>query len=181
MISGKCIDQLHYFLSNFIYRNTLVANMISYVDFYRPKFFLLENVLGMFDWRGHTALAGDDYDGEIMMAAVKFITRAMIGLGSVLLFTQVFIFLHVSTAIKFTSALLMLAIMELHKVGDVSFFWEQDGGPSLLTSQTSTVHALTVFYQSRVVMYSSSMFTVLCPFIPDNYVACLHYTLLIAC
>lgn len=55
--------------------------MISYVDFYRPKFFLLENVLGMFDWRGHTALADDDYDGEIMMAAVKFITRAMIGLG----------------------------------------------------------------------------------------------------
>lgn len=122
MISGKCIDQLHYILFNFIYRNTLVANMISYVDFYRPKFFLLENVLGMFDWRGHTALAGDDYDGEIMMAAVKFITRAMIGLGSVLLFTQVYIFLHVSTAIKFTSALLMLAIMELHKVGDVSFF-----------------------------------------------------------
>lgn len=81
MISGKYTDWLNIMLSNFTYRNTLVANMISYVDFYRPKFFLLENVLGMFDWRGHTALADDDYDGEIMMAAVKFITRAMIGLG----------------------------------------------------------------------------------------------------
>lgn len=60
-----------------------MADMISYVDFYRPKFFLLENVRGILEWKGHTALAGDEYDAQIEMAAPKFIARAMVSLGYV--------------------------------------------------------------------------------------------------
>ncbi|KAJ3542763.1 hypothetical protein NM688_g5941 [Phlebia brevispora] len=63
------------------FRNTLVANMMSYVDFYRPKFFLLENVQGLFEWKGHAALAHDSLETDIDMAAPKFIIRAMISLG----------------------------------------------------------------------------------------------------
>ena len=48
--------------------------MISYVEFYRPLFFLLENVVGMLSF----PLEGK---GGIKMGVVKFILRALISLG----------------------------------------------------------------------------------------------------
>lgn len=49
----------------------MVANMLSYVELYRPRYFLLENV------EGFLSLKGD----EVQMFAVKFVLRALLDLG----------------------------------------------------------------------------------------------------
>ncbi len=55
--------------------------MLSYVDFYRPKFFLLENVDGLFDFNSNAEQNGNRTVGGYKMGAVKFILSAMISLG----------------------------------------------------------------------------------------------------
>lgn len=50
--------------------------MLSYVEFYRPKFFMLENVNGFLTLKGN---AGSQ--NSIEMFAVKFVLRAAIDLG----------------------------------------------------------------------------------------------------
>ncbi|CAL1705539.1 unnamed protein product [Somion occarium] len=60
----------HHRSSNDI-RSSLVANMLSYVELYRPRYFLLENV------EGFLSLKGD----EVQMFAVKFVLRALLDLG----------------------------------------------------------------------------------------------------
>lgn len=57
-------------------RTTLITNMLSYVEFYRPKFFMLENVNGFLTLKGN---AGSQ--NSIEMFAVKFVLRAAIDLG----------------------------------------------------------------------------------------------------
>ncbi|KAI0780552.1 S-adenosyl-L-methionine-dependent methyltransferase [Trametes elegans] len=57
-------------------RSTLVCNMISYVEFYKPLYFLLENVVGLLSYR----LLGGDL-GDVQMGVVKFITAALVELG----------------------------------------------------------------------------------------------------
>ena len=54
--------------------------MVSYVEFYRPKYFLLENVVGMLSHK-----LGQKRDGvdETGMTVVKFLFRAMVALGYV--------------------------------------------------------------------------------------------------
>ena len=63
-------------------KNSLVATALSYVDYYRPEYFLLENVRGMLAFR-----LGGEQDGRtkikggISMGVVKFILRALTAMG----------------------------------------------------------------------------------------------------
>ena len=66
---GNCSDDFQ--------RDTLVCNMLSYVDFYKPDYFLLENVWGMV----HHKIQGRD--SEVAMAVIKFINRGLTSIGCV--------------------------------------------------------------------------------------------------
>ncbi|THV52637.1 hypothetical protein BGAL_0073g00110 [Botrytis galanthina] len=63
----------------FCYKRELIATYLSYVDFYRPKYFLLENVLGLLDGTD----VPDLYNGDSLLkgGAIKFIFRALTSLG----------------------------------------------------------------------------------------------------
>ena len=62
-----------------------MCNMLSYVEFYRPKFFLLENVLGLLNHKLQINKAGSE--GNIVAhGVVKFILRALTSLGYVGIF-----------------------------------------------------------------------------------------------
>ncbi|TCD67280.1 hypothetical protein EIP91_000302 [Steccherinum ochraceum] len=63
-------------------RSTMACNMLSYVEFYKPSFFLLENVKGMV----HHKLTSQSRDlkkagSVVTMGVIKFILRSLIGLG----------------------------------------------------------------------------------------------------
>ena len=60
----------------YFYRTTLITNMLSYVEFYRPKYFLLENVQGFLTLKSEL-----NDKSSIDMFAVKFVLRAAIDLG----------------------------------------------------------------------------------------------------
>ncbi|KAI0373036.1 S-adenosyl-L-methionine-dependent methyltransferase [Pilatotrama ljubarskyi] len=62
-------------------RSTLVCNMISYVEFYRPMYFLLENVVGMLSYRVGGQQHGNRVVGGISMGVVKFILASLTILG----------------------------------------------------------------------------------------------------
>lgn len=66
----SCAVHYSLFMSKLI-RSTLIANMISYVEFYRPSYFLLENVEGLL----HHKLS------DISMGIVKFVLRSLTSLG----------------------------------------------------------------------------------------------------
>lgn len=55
--------------------------MISYVEFYRPLFFLLENVPGLLLYPLKGRQVGRAIVGGIKMGVVKFIIRALVCLG----------------------------------------------------------------------------------------------------
>ena len=55
--------------------------MISYVEFYRPLFFLLENVLGLLSYSLGERKEGTKIMSGIKMGVVKFILRALTSLG----------------------------------------------------------------------------------------------------
>ena len=54
--------------------------MISYVEFYRPKYFLLENVKGLLSYY-LVRKVGDNSEKDLVMGVVKFIIRALTALG----------------------------------------------------------------------------------------------------
>ncbi|KAA1469421.1 S-adenosyl-L-methionine-dependent methyltransferase [Dentipellis sp. KUC8613] len=62
-------------------RSTLVCNMISYVEFYRPGWFLLENVVGLLLHPLKGEQEGQKIVGGIKMGVVKFILRSLTSLG----------------------------------------------------------------------------------------------------
>ncbi|KAI0822767.1 S-adenosyl-L-methionine-dependent methyltransferase [Trametes gibbosa] len=62
-------------------RSTLVCNMISYVEFYRPKFFLLENVVGMLSYKVGGHQDGKRIAGGVQMGVIKFILSSLTTLG----------------------------------------------------------------------------------------------------
>ncbi len=64
-------------------KNTLVATCLSYVDFYRPTYFLLENVRGMLNFRlGGTQQPGSKkIEGGIKFGVLKFIIRCLTSMG----------------------------------------------------------------------------------------------------
>ncbi|PKY44169.1 S-adenosyl-L-methionine-dependent methyltransferase, partial [Rhizophagus irregularis] len=62
-------------------KNSLVATALSYVDFYRPEFFLLENVRGMLSFRLGGKQDGNKILGGIKMGVIKFIIRSLTAMG----------------------------------------------------------------------------------------------------
>ncbi|KAJ1965875.1 hypothetical protein IWQ62_002557, partial [Dispira parvispora] len=63
-------------------KNTLVTTSLSYVDFYRPRFFLLENVQGMVHFKlGGEQSGSTKIVGGIKMGVIKFIVRALTSMG----------------------------------------------------------------------------------------------------
>ncbi|KAF8503256.1 S-adenosyl-L-methionine-dependent methyltransferase [Russula emetica] len=62
-------------------RNSLVCNMLSYVEFYRPKFFLLENVLGLLIHKLQVNKAGPQEGNVVAHGIIKFILRTLTSLG----------------------------------------------------------------------------------------------------
>jgi DNA (cytosine-5)-methyltransferase 1 len=56
--------------------------MLSYIEHYQPKYFLLENVAGLLDYRFQDKRAVNAGNGaEIKLGMVKFIMRTLISLG----------------------------------------------------------------------------------------------------
>lgn len=63
-------------------KNSLIATALSYVDFYRPEYFLLENVRGLLSFRLNGRQVGENkISGGIKMGAVKFIVRSLTSMG----------------------------------------------------------------------------------------------------
>ncbi|CCL99992.1 uncharacterized protein FIBRA_02017 [Fibroporia radiculosa] len=62
-------------------RNTLVCNMLSYVEFYQPLYFLLENVTGLLFYPLNGRQEGRAIVGGVKMGVVKFILRTLVSLG----------------------------------------------------------------------------------------------------
>ena len=60
----------------------MVCNMISYVEFYRPMYVLLENVRGILNAPTDGPLH-EELGSEIVMGVVKFIVRSLTALGYV--------------------------------------------------------------------------------------------------
>jgi DNA (cytosine-5)-methyltransferase 1 len=60
-----------------------VCNMLSYVEFYRPKFFLLENVLGLLIHKLQVNKAGPQEGNVVAHGIVKYILRTLTSLGYV--------------------------------------------------------------------------------------------------
>lgn len=55
--------------------------MISYVEFYRPKLFLLENVVGMLSYKVGGVQDGRRIIGGVEMGVIKFILSSLTTLG----------------------------------------------------------------------------------------------------
>ncbi|EMD38163.1 hypothetical protein CERSUDRAFT_122915 [Gelatoporia subvermispora B] len=62
-------------------RSTLVCNMLSWVELYRPSYFLIENVIGMLFHPLGGEQSGRSVVGGVKMGMVKFIVRAATALG----------------------------------------------------------------------------------------------------
>ncbi|KAJ2307369.1 hypothetical protein IWW54_004410, partial [Coemansia sp. RSA 2705] len=63
-------------------KTSLIANALSYVDFYRPSYFLLENVRGLLNYRlGGVQVGPGRVKGGIEMGMLKFIMRALTTMG----------------------------------------------------------------------------------------------------
>lgn len=60
-----------------------MCNMLSYVEFYRPKFFLLENVFGLLSHKLQVNKAGPQEGDVVAHGVVKFILRTLTSLGYV--------------------------------------------------------------------------------------------------
>ncbi|KAJ3185000.1 hypothetical protein HDU87_002566 [Geranomyces variabilis] len=58
-------------------KNTLIAASLSYVEFFRPKYFLLENVRGLTDFELGGVLDGDKLSGGIQLGVVKLIVKTL--------------------------------------------------------------------------------------------------------
>ncbi|KAI8593056.1 hypothetical protein BDZ88DRAFT_183954 [Geranomyces variabilis] len=58
-------------------KNTLIAASLSYVEFFRPKYFLLENVRGLTDFELGGVLDGDRLSGGIQLGVVKLIVKTL--------------------------------------------------------------------------------------------------------
>lgn len=59
--------------------------MLSYVEHYRPNYFLLENVAGLLDYplMSTSGKDGRSLEGGIKSGVVKFLARTLIALGQV--------------------------------------------------------------------------------------------------
>lgn len=63
-------------------KSSLIANALAYCDFYRPKYFLLENVRGLLSARLKGRQSGRyKVEGGIEQGYLKFIIRTLLSLG----------------------------------------------------------------------------------------------------
>ncbi|KAJ2869324.1 hypothetical protein GGI22_000329 [Coemansia erecta] len=63
-------------------KTSLIANALSYVDFYRPSYFLLENVRGLLNYKlGGVQVGPGKVSGGIEMGMLKFILRTLTTMG----------------------------------------------------------------------------------------------------
>lgn len=63
-------------------KNSLLTTLLSYVDHYQPKYFLLENVRGLLNHRlGSNQKTKSTVTGGIEQGSVKFILRALTSMG----------------------------------------------------------------------------------------------------
>ena len=62
-------------------KNSLIATSLSYVDFYKPQYFLLENVRGMMNFKLNQTLVGTKWVGGTEMGVVKFVLRSLTAMG----------------------------------------------------------------------------------------------------
>ncbi|KAG0339389.1 DNA (cytosine-5)-methyltransferase 1 [Podila horticola] len=63
-------------------KNSLIATSMSYVDYYRPNYFLLENVRGMIAYKlGGRRSSEGKHVGGMGMGVVKFILRCLTAMG----------------------------------------------------------------------------------------------------
>ncbi|KAG0086593.1 DNA (cytosine-5)-methyltransferase 1 [Podila epicladia] len=63
-------------------KNSLIATSMSYVDYYKPNYFLLENVRGMIAYRlGGRRSSEGKHVGGMEMGVVKFILRCLTAMG----------------------------------------------------------------------------------------------------
>ncbi|OAD76274.1 hypothetical protein PHYBLDRAFT_132318 [Phycomyces blakesleeanus NRRL 1555(-)] len=63
-------------------KNTLVCTALSYVDFYKPKYFLLENVRGLVSYKlGGEQNGQNRIKGGIEMGVLKYILRCLTSMG----------------------------------------------------------------------------------------------------
>lgn len=84
MTYGMCMKRYIYVKPTYaFYRSTLVCNMLSYVEFYRPSYFLLENVVGLLHYPLKGRMVGRAFVEGIRMGVVKFIVRTLTCLGLV--------------------------------------------------------------------------------------------------
>ncbi|KAJ3157458.1 hypothetical protein HDU86_003350 [Geranomyces michiganensis] len=58
-------------------KNTLIATSLSYVEFFRPRYFLLENVRGLTDFELGGVQVGDKMTGGIALGVVKLIVKTL--------------------------------------------------------------------------------------------------------
>lgn len=77
MTTGDIATKLSYFVG----RNTLACNMLSFVDFYRPSYFLLENVDALLYAKLKAEQDGAKQVGGIKNGMIKFILRTLTMLG----------------------------------------------------------------------------------------------------
>ncbi|KAF9171621.1 DNA (cytosine-5)-methyltransferase 1 [Mortierella sp. AD010] len=62
-------------------KNSLIATAMSYVDIYKPQYFLLENVRGMLSFRLGKVKVRNKWEGGIHMGVVKFVVRCLTAMG----------------------------------------------------------------------------------------------------
>lgn len=60
--------------------------MISHVEYYRPKYFMLENVQSMLDYSLGAELVERRFEGGVQKGILKFITASLTSLGFVSFF-----------------------------------------------------------------------------------------------
>jgi|SRR5882762_7194253 len=64
--------------------------MLSYVEFYRPSYFLLENVVGLLQFPLMGRMVGRSFVEGIKMGVVKFIVRSLTCLGFACYYTPLY-------------------------------------------------------------------------------------------
>jgi len=66
-----------------VIRVTLICNMLSYVEYYRPKYFMLENVERMINHPLAAELVNKRFVGGVPQGMLKLITASLASLGFV--------------------------------------------------------------------------------------------------
>ncbi|KAF9107387.1 hypothetical protein BGX27_008769 [Mortierella sp. AM989] len=62
-------------------KNSLISTSMSYVDIYKPQYFLLENVRGMSTFRLGKMKVDNKWEGGIHIGVVKFVVRCLTAMG----------------------------------------------------------------------------------------------------